>query len=100
MRVHAYLTCYSEPKALILEFDILGASLYLAQPPRGDGSWAKKQPNKKPLWYPAHEKTQPKLDASNASGWYGRLRGPISPLSVINSDQLSQQSFEVLHFFH
>jgi len=37
---------------------------------------------------PSPKKTQPGPDGSNAPGWYGRLRGPISPLSVFNSVQL------------
>ena len=55
---------------------------------RGDGGWAKKEKNKKIFGYLAQQKTQPGPDGPKASGWYGRLRGPISPLSLIHSDQL------------
>jgi len=33
---------------------------------------------------------RPGPDGPNASGWYRRLREPISPLSLVNSDQLWQ----------
>jgi len=46
---------------------------------------------------PAQNRTQPGLDGPNTSGWYGRLRGLISPLLLLNSDQLWQQSFYVWH---
>ena len=36
---------------------------------------------------PNPKKTRAGPDGPNASGWYGRLRGMVSPLSVINSDQ-------------
>ena len=49
-------------------------------------------------WYQAQNKTRPGSYGPNTSGWYGRLRGPISPLLVINSDQPWQQSFDVWHF--
>jgi len=44
---------------------------------RGDGRWGKKEKNKKSFLV-------------NASGWYRRLREPISPLSLLNCDQLWQ----------
>jgi len=46
---------------------------------------SKKTKIKKIFWYQAQEKTEPGPDGPNALGWYGRLRGPISPLSLINS---------------
>jgi len=33
---------------------------------------------------------RPGLDGPNASGWYRRLRQPISPSSLLNCDQLRQ----------
>ena len=43
---------------------------------------------KKQQDYPTQNETRPGPDGPNASGWYGRLRGPISPFSLFNSDQL------------
>ena len=37
---------------------------------------------------PPQKKNHPGPDGPKALGWCGRLRGPISSLSVINSDQL------------
>ena len=65
---------------------------------RGDGSWAKKGKNKKSFWYPTPKKNRAGPDGPNASGWYERLRRPISPLSVFKSVQLWQQSFHVWYF--
>jgi len=47
------------------------------------------RPEKK-LAQAGKKKNWPRPDAigPNDSGWYGRLRGPILPLSQINSDQL------------
>ena len=36
---------------------------------------------------------RPGLDCPNASGWYKRLREPISPSSLVNCDQLSERFF-------
>ena len=44
---------------------------------------------------PAQKKKQHSPHFPNASNSYGRLRGPISSLSLLNSDQLSQQYFRV-----
>jgi len=63
---------------------------------QGDGGWETKEIDRKIFRYP--KKIQPMPDGSNASGWYGWLRGLISLLSVFNSVQLSQQSFHVWHF--
>ena len=41
---------------------------------------------------------RPGLDGPNASGWYGRIRGPILTLSVIICDQFWQESFHVWYF--
>jgi len=46
---------------------------------------------------PSPKKKQPGPDGPNALGWCGRLRGPILPLSLIDSDKLEQQSFHVRH---
>jgi len=43
---------------------------------------------------------RPGLDGPNAPGWYWQLRGPLSLVSVMNSDWLWQQSFHVRHFLH
>jgi len=59
----------------------------------------KRDKNKQIFWYPAQKKQHPGPDGSNASGSYGRLRGPISSLSVFNSVQPSQQSCHVWHSF-
>jgi len=56
----------------------------------------KRKRTKKLLLSP--KENQPGPDGLYASGWYGRLREPISPLSLINSDQLQQQSFHEWHF--
>ena len=67
------------------------------------GMWWRqsKKGKKKIFWYPAQKKTQPWSDCSNASCWYGRLRGPILSLSVfrINSFQIWSQSFPLWNFF-
>jgi len=71
-------------------------------PGGGDGA---KNEGKKDFFVPAqpakkkHRKNkQPGPDGSNAASWYGRFRGPISPLLVFNSVQLKLQSFPVWHF--
>jgi len=66
--------------------------------PGGDGGKTKKKKNKKIYWWPTQKKPQPGSDGPNASRWYGRLCGPILPLSLPNSDQLWQQSFHVWHY--
>jgi len=85
------LRCKFAGQNSISSLQILGFKFPLVKSilPRGDGGWAKKEKNKCCFWYPAQKRTQPGPDGSNASGWYGRLRGPILLLSVINSDQLS-----------
>ena len=63
---------------------------------RVDKREAKKE--KKKFLVPNPKKTRHRLDGLNASGWYGRLLVPISPLLVFKSVQLWQQSFHVWHF--
>ena len=46
-------------------------------------------------WFKWGKENQPGPDGLSASGWYGRLCELISSLSVINSDQLQQQSVHV-----
>jgi len=43
--------------------------------------WKLSKQGKKEFWEP---NPRPGPDGPNASGWYGRLCGPISPLSVIH----------------
>jgi len=52
-----------------------------------DGKWlgAKKEKIKS-FWWTTHTKKRPGPDSPNAMGWYGRLRRPISPLSVLSSE--------------
>jgi len=55
--------------------------------------------SQKKNWLVSNSKeTQPGSDGQNASGWYWRLRGLTLPSLVMNSDQPSQQSFDVWHF--
>ena len=56
----------------------------------GNGSEAKNGKNKMIF--------RPGPNGPNASGWYGRLRGPILTLSVTNCDQLWKQCFHTCHF--
>jgi len=57
---------------------------------RGDGRWGKKEKNKKSFPFFLVPNPRPGPDGPRASGWYGRLREPISPLSLLNSHQLWQ----------
>ena len=49
---------------------------------RGYGGWAKKEQNRKIFWYPDPKKPKPGPDGVDTDD------GPISPLSLINSDKL------------
>ena len=55
----------------------------------GEGMEAKQQNRDKRFFGTQPKKNGP--DGPNASRWYGQLRGPISPLLVLNSDQLPHE---------
>ena len=62
---------------------------------REDGSWGKKEKKIFLVHSP-----RPGPDGPNASGWYRRLHEPISPLSLLNCDQLWQLFSRVWTILH
>jgi len=81
----------SKKKVQILMF-------HITYPRRRGFRLSQKRKKQEDFLVPSPTKKQPGPEFSNASGWYGRLRGPIPSLLVFNSVQLSQQSFHAWHF--